>query len=333
MRYGIFILALLIVGAPVPKQKHRPAPPMPDHFVIARDTFWDIGPPFHYLELVFVRPTESGSSIERILLTPEEQECIEPAKVEVASASINKTPAAFFGTTNPCTIPEKAITRELKRRKHGLVFSGANVVLQIQCGAQLRQIESDILDRDIYLASPNTPEHTSWTMKVLEQIDQAIGEPVVDKPIFPALETPEGVQKPEPPPDSPTLSEVSDGRFDALFPETTIKASDVYRAAQILPSAPIVRLIGALDATPQVFSLPVYPRIAQAARVEGEVSFDFEIDQSGVPVKLQNSTGPVMLRNAVYVAVKSWKFPITTSGKQMKATFEFVLTCKPSNHR
>jgi TonB family protein len=332
MRYGVLILAIFIVGVPTPNQKHRSAPPMPDHFVIARDTFWDFGPPFDDLELIFVRPTEDGSSIERVRLTPSWNECIDPGKVEVAAASINKSPVALLGATNPCAIPEKELTRELKRRKHGLVFSGANVVLQVQCGDQLRQIKSDILDRDIYLASPDTPKHTSWTMKLLEQLDQAIGSRVVDRPIFPLNEKPEGVQHPESEPDSPTLQDVSKGKFDALFPGTTIKASEVYRAAQLLPPAPIVRLVGALDVPPEAFSLPAYPMIAQMTRTEGEVTFDFDIDHNGVPTNIRNDIGPTSLKSGVVSAIKSWKFPKDSAGRQVKVTFEFLLTCKPSNH-
>lgn len=330
MRCGVFILALFIVGAPAPNQKHTPVPPMPDHFVIARDTFWDFGPPFHYMELIFVRQTENGSSIERILLTPEGHECIQPAKVDVGFASINKSPVALLGGTNPCTIPEKELTRELKRRKHGLVFSGVNVVLQVQCGDHTRQIKSDILDRDIYAAAPNTPAHTSWTMKLLEQIDQAIGDRVVDKPAFPISEQARDVQQPEP--DSPTLRGVSEGKFDALFPGTGIKASEVYRSSQILPTAPSVRLIGALDVQPEVFSLPVYPAIARTTRTEGEVTFDFDIDQNGIPTNIGNDRGPAMLKSEVVSAIKSWKFPKDSAGRQIRVTFEFILTCKPNDH-
>ena len=332
MRYGVFILALFIVGAPAPNQKHRAAPPMPNHFVIARDSFFDFGPPFHYLELFFVGPTESGSSIERILLTPTGSECFQPAKVEAASVLIKKSPAALLGATNPCTIPEKELTDELKRRKHGLVFSGVNVVVQVQCGDQIRRIRSDILDRDIYAASPNTPEHTSWTMKLLEQLDQAVGNRVIDKPAFPLPENPDKAQLSGQETTSSGLRDVNEGKYDALFPGTSIKASEVYRAAQILPPSPIVRLIGALDVPPQVFSQPEYPILAQMVGVEGEVTFDFDIDPNGLPTKLRNDVGPVLLKGAVASAIKSWKFSKEASGQQIKATFEFILTCKPSEH-
>jgi hypothetical protein len=329
MRYGVFILALLIVGAPTPTQRHRSTQAVPDHFVIARDSFFDFGPPFHYLELFFVRPTETGSSIERILLTPTASECFQPAKVETASVLIKKTPAALLGGTNPCTIPEKELTDELKRRKHGLVFSGVNVVIQVQCGDQTRQVRSDILDRDIYAASPNTPEHTSWTMKLLEQLDKAIGNRVVDKPAFPLPESPDTAQQRGQEAPSPNLRDVNQGKYDVLFPGTDIKASEVYRAAQVLPPSPIVRLVGALDVPPQLFSQPEYPILAQMAGVEGEVTFDFDVDPNGVPTNLRNDVGPVLLKGAVASAIKSWKFSRDASGQKVRVSFGFILTCKP----
>src|ERR1700722_1014544 len=222
MRYGVLILALLIVGVPVPGQKHRPAPPMPDHFVIARDTFFDFGPPFHYLELFFIVPTTNGSSIKRILLTPQADACAEPATVESHSALIQESPAALLGSTNPCTIPERELTRELKRSKHHLVFSGANVVMQVQCGDQTRLIRSDILDRDLYAVAPNTPEHASWTMNLLARLDEAIGHMVMDRSIItiPKFEEPPKVES-----DSPILREVFEGKYDVLFPSTAYKPS------------------------------------------------------------------------------------------------------------
>ena len=72
----------------------------------------------------------------------------------------------------------------MKRCKKCLVFSGANIAMQVQCGSKTRVIRSDILDRDMFDPAANTPEHTSWTMKLLSQMDKAVGPGVMDRPIF-----------------------------------------------------------------------------------------------------------------------------------------------------
>ena len=133
---------------------------VPNRFVIARHTFVDFGPPLDFYELFIARSAATGTSIERISVTPPADVCFAPAKTEVASAALSEPPAELLGSTNPCTIPEKELQRELKRCKNCLVFSGAKVVMQVQCGTQARLIRSDILDRDMFDASSqNAPVH------------------------------------------------------------------------------------------------------------------------------------------------------------------------------
>jgi hypothetical protein len=329
MRYCVIILALLIVGAPVSNQKHRPAPPIPDHLVIARDTFFDFGPPFHYLELFFIGPNANGSSIERILLTPQVDACTQPATVEVNTASTSESPSALLGSTNPCTIPEKELTRELKRGKRHPVFSGANVVMQVQCGDQTRLIRADILDRDLYSAAPNTPDHTSWTIGLLGKLDQAIGHMGMERSII-------TISKFEEPPKadsgSPNLREVFDGKYDQLFSSTTDKPSAVYHEALALPPMPSVGLLEPLPIQPVVFALPEYPMIARAAGMQGSFVARFKIDADGAPFDVAIESGPALLQPTVKHFVTDWKFPKDSAGRQIQTTIVFSLNCKRADH-
>jgi hypothetical protein len=142
VRPALIVLFLLpvIAAAALPKD-HRAGPPVPDRFVIGRDTFFDFGPPFHYVELIFVNPDGDGTSIERAMLTAG-YKCTLAQKIQVAKARLKQSVADLFGATNPCTIPEKDLNRELKRRKHYLVFSGANISMLVLCGGQTRIIRS-----------------------------------------------------------------------------------------------------------------------------------------------------------------------------------------------
>jgi hypothetical protein len=124
MRQGTVAFFLLLTCG-LTLAGHTPAPPLPDRFTIGRDTFFDFGPPFHYVELLLVGPANEGTTIERVMLTPPGQACLVAAKVEVASATLKQSVASLFAGTNPCTIPGKDLNKELKRHKHHLVFSGA----------------------------------------------------------------------------------------------------------------------------------------------------------------------------------------------------------------
>jgi hypothetical protein len=130
VRSGIATCAFLILANCALAQGYSASPSPPNQFEIARRTFFDFGPPFDYYELFFVRPTSTGASIERITLTPPADQCTASAKLETASGSINESIENLLGKTNPCSIPEKELRRELKRCKKCLVFSGATVVIR-----------------------------------------------------------------------------------------------------------------------------------------------------------------------------------------------------------
>ncbi len=296
---------------------------MPDQFVIGRHTFIDVGPPNDFYELLFVQATPNGASVERIMLTPADA-CLQPAKVEVGSASLDESVSALLGKTNPCTIPEKQLRRELKRCKKCLVFSGANVGMQVRCGDQDRIIRSDILDRDMFDPDPNTPEHTSWTMQLLERLDKALGPGVWDKPMFQVADK---EKSPEAVPDSQVLQDLLSGKYDALFEGAPDKLADLYRAAQIRPPVPTVRLVSSSQIQPQESPLPLYPPIAKVAHVQGRVVFKVDIDASGGTTNFAVVSGHPLLVGSVEHAVSAWRFPKEAAGQQISGTIEFATNC------
>jgi len=324
VRSGIATCAFLILANCALAQGYSASPRPPNQFEIARRTFFDFGPPFDYYELFFVRPTSTGTSVERITLTPPADQCTASAKLETASGSINESIENLLGKTNPRSIPEKALRRELKRCKKCLVFSGATVVIQVQCGSQTRLIRADVLDKDMLDAAANTPPHTSWTMTLLEKLDHAVGPGVMDKPMFALL----GEEKAsEDHGDLMVVRDISLGKYDALFPGAPDKPSDLYRAAQIHPATPSVSLQRSAPFQPTVSNLPRYPAIARAARVEGAVSFKIKVDSNGNVKDVVFDSGPPLLRGSVKNAVSEWKFPEGAFNQQIEATINFALNC------
>lgn len=302
---------------------HKPAPPIPDRFVLGRDTFFDFGPPFHYLELLFVNPSGGGTSIERVMLTAG-YKCTLPPKIELARATMKQSVAELFGTTNPCTIPEKGLKRELKRRKHYLVFSGANVSMQVQCAGQTRIIRSDILDRDMFDPHAGTPEHTSWTMGILGQLDHALGPGVMDKPMITLPAEAGGSAQRS---DSPTFQEIAAGNYDSLFPETTDKPSQIYLSTKETIPAPTVSFVKSLPFTPILAPLPQYPAIARATGVEGTFTFTVDVQADGRTTNFAVENGAPFFRGAMEDASHGWMFPKQATGQRVVVTVEFALNC------
>jgi len=229
-----------------------------------------------------------------------------PAKVERVEGMLNESVPELLGETNPCTIPEKELHRERKRRKKCLVFSGANVAMQVHCGSRTRIIRSDILDRDTLDPTRKTPEHESWTMHLLARIDQAVGPGVLDRSLLPIADA---ETKGIPPAASKNLPEVASGKYDELFKSTPNKPSDLYRAAQVPTIVPTVRLLRITPIQPEAFGLPAYPPIAKLARIEGSVRFTFEVNEDGSAKDFSAQSGNPMLRPSVQDAVAHWEVP------------------------
>lgn len=324
MRRIAFLGIFLITCGPAFSQTRVSPVAAPAQFEIGRRTFFDFGPPFNYYDLFIVRATASGTSVERISLTPPGGSCIQPAKLDVASASLGESISDILGKTSPCTIPEKELRRELKRCKKCLVFSGANVAMQVQCGTQTRVIRSDILDRDMFDPAANTPEHTEWTMRLLQRLDRAVGPGVMEKPVF---LTPGAAETPGKITDVEVLRDLTAGNYDALFPGAAEKASDLYRASQIRPMLPSVRLMNIGPLEPEVFVAPEYSPIAKLAHIEGAVSFTIDTDFDGRVKNLNFESGAPALQESVRKVSNEWKFPQNPSALQIHAVIEFSLNC------
>ncbi len=330
MRFGLLLCIIVALYIPTWPRRHKIAPPMPDQFVIGRQTFFDFGPPFDYYDLYIVRPRLTGSSIQRISLTPPGAFCRSMSKVEVKSAYLPYPPAALLGPINPCSIPEKELRREIKRCKHCLVFSGANVSMQIRCGDQTRTVRSNILDRDMFDPHENTPRETSWTLELLARLDQPLGPTAVDKSAllsqlaYPGASSAKGA-------DSTVMADLKSGKFDGLFAGAPDKPSQLYAQAEAAPPpAPSITLVSSSLPT-EVYVAPNYPVIAQAAHVEGRITFTIEVDSKGIPGKATLVSGSKLLFPSVDAAVSHWRFAAPAFNQQIKVTLNYALNCPTSS--
>ena len=296
---------------------------MPGGFLIARHTFIDVGPPNDFYEIISVRGTSTGTAVERVTLTPAGDACIQRPTVEVAVSSIPDPVGVLLEGRNPCAIPDKSLRKELKRRKHGLVFSGAEISMHVQCGRKERIIRADILDRDMFDPKAATPENTSWTMRLLTRLDKAFPSGIWDRPVFGGSTEPTRAAAPN----AESARALESGEYDHLFAGAPDRLSDLYRASQIPPPAPDVRIRASAPFQPDNFVLPGYPPIARLARIEGVVVVTFHVDANGGVTDTQFESGHPMLRPTVTKAVGEWKFPKEAADHQIKATIDFKTNC------
>lgn len=326
MQRGLLLCAIVVLCSPAWSRKRQVVPPMPDHFVIGRQTFFDFGPPFDFYDLYVVRPSATGSSVQRISLTPPGALCRSMSRVEVKSAYLPDPPAVLLGSTNPCSISGKELLREIKRCKHCLVFSGANVTMQVPCGDQTRIIRASILDRDMFDPQANTPHETSWTMGLLARLDQSLGRAEVDKSTLFQLTAPDtsSVKGGDP----AVMADLKSGNFDYLFVGAPNKPSQLYAQAEAPPPpVPSVTLVSSSLFPPEVYVAPNYPVIAQLAHIEGKITFTIQVDSKGIPGKATLLSGSKFLFSTVNAAVAQWKFAEPSFNQQIRITLNYALNC------
>jgi hypothetical protein len=292
--------------------------------VIARNSFIDVGPPFNYYDLTFLRSEGEKTDVERISLTPPADTCYPRAEIRVAHLSLDEPLSHVLEGMNPCTIPEKELKAELKRRNKGLVFSGMNVSMQVECTGGARIIHADILDRDIFDEHPTTPRYTAWSRALFEKLDQVTGDHPWDKPIFPVSEAaPTAV----PTTQSRAMQAIADGEFDQIFSDAPDRPSVLYHLAQNIPRQPFIELTSSEPVRPTAYVDPIYPPIAKAARVHGTVEFHLTVGTNGAATETAIDSGPVMLRQAVSNAMAQWQFSTDDSGKVVHGSIRLGLNC------
>lgn len=322
LRYSFIFLLATAPSVLLHGQKPNRNQQLPESFAIGRDSYFDFGPPFNYYEIILVSTSSDGVSLQRALLTPRAA-CISPAKLEIENRELKTSMSDLLEGQNPCLIPEKDLRRERKRCKHCMNFSGVDVTMEIHCGEKSRVIRSDILDADLYDKSTKTPKYTSWTMRLLNEIDKALGPGVAEKPVF-------DLGGPEKEPGSTSTDsfarDLESGKYDHLFQGAQNKVSEIAIESHKPLTETTIELKN-FEVEPIQAALPQCPPIAKAANVEGLVEFSVTIDDDGRPSSIQFQAVHPMLRAAVENAVKTWRFPTSASGKTANFNMIFKTNC------
>ncbi len=300
------------------------AAPEPQQLIIAESSFWDFGSAMNSYDLYIVRSIPIGISIARISITPAGWVCNARPEVRSKSKAMRLTMASLLSPINPCAIPKKKFSREVKRPGNMPIFSGAHILMQAQCGSFNRIFTSNILDRDMFDQHPNTPRYTSWTMMLLGKIESGLGPGPMDRPIFsvPGIHAPRHM----PMIYTPILRDIGIGKYDSLFRPD--KISNLYhQAIQPPPPPPQVKLISSIPSMPIVFVKPQYPPIAVMARVEGIVRIKIAVERDGHTGKIFFESGPHMMQGTVAQAVRGWKFGKSALDHKVEVEISFKLHC------
>jgi TonB family protein len=316
------LIASLLFCCPTFAQDKSNSAGLLQGFEVSLHTYFDFGPPFDFYQLYSVRPTVSGTFVERITLTPTVNQCLDAGTAKVESGTMTTPLEELLAGVSPCSISEKKLRREVKRCKHCLVFSGAEITMRVKCGSRMRIINVRVLDRDWFDRNARTPENTSWSMALLERLDHAVGSSVMNTPVFDVGDGNSHV--------SQSFDEVAQdlerGVYDPLFSDS--KISDLYRTIlETRPSTPSVTFNGSIPFQSDALSLPAYPPIARAANIEGLVIIKGRVREDGQTTSVEVVSGHPLLASAVVSEANRWKFSPSHANEDFHASVEFKLNC------
>ena len=306
MSRGIFVLCLLLSLDTTIAAQDVAKPVEASGFAVGVDTFFDFGPPFHYYEIFVATPLQEGTKIGKFTLTPPADKCYAPAKVEYLENVTTLSTKDLLAGVDACSISEKALKSEQKRKHKELNFSGATISLQISCGGATRTIQTRVLERDWFLAHPGTPKNTSWTLTLLQKLRNLTGPGAMEKPAFHMTEP---IPRAPLSADAATVERLNSGQYDSLFPGSTTKASEIYRASLVSLPEPTVSLVSSTPIEPVQFTLPVYPPLGRLTAQEAQPSAIVQVDPEGNVSAVEIYMGYKLFEGSVRDAVKDWKFP------------------------
>ncbi len=315
----MFLFAYIFAAA-----QQKPAT-FPSEIVISQHTFFDFGPPFDYYEVITVDRTRTGLSVERVLVTPAGDECIQQPTVEVQTGTLHGTMAELFENENPCEIPDNVLDAESSRCKNCMRLSGADVTLHVGCEKRDRQLRMDILDRDMFDRAPKTPQYTSLTMRIMTKLNQALGPGVMEKPAFAAI-TPNFHASSSNLRETMIVRELMKGKFDNFFDSKPL-ISELAHESKETKSPTSVEFIEFSPFNPTSVELPTYPPIAEMSHVQGDVTVRFDVSQEGKAENLAFVKGSKLLESTMATAIAKWRFPAVASGHEEQATINFQMNC------
>jgi len=317
----VFILSCLCVS--VLAQKRTEPIPFPDQFVVGHYTYFDNGPAI-FEEIYIIRTTEHGNSIEKITMSPSHSSCWQPPTLESSTATTTEPIEELLQHKNPCTIPEKELTKKKKKCKHCQAYSFATTAMQVKCGTKTQLIPSFIYEDYWFDKSFKAPEITAWSMELVNHLNKLTGSDVMQKPIF---NIDDGSGNKTAPLDSTTKEDLLNGRFDELF-SSNYKPSIIYRDSLSQYEPPSTAWVSFPDIKPIQTTSPVFPAIAKAARMEGKVEIEFEVNSEGNVINIKTISAHPYFEKAVREAINKWKYSKDAYGQHIKTTFEFKLNCE-----
>jgi len=316
------------------------SPEIPSEITIVSEVHWDFGPPFWDMELLNIQRENADVVVRLVEIQPFENRCVRTKIVKVAEKRLpNTTMTTFVSGKNPCAVTAQELERARRRRPHELVLTSFGQGIVATCGSERRKLA--LLPIQMF-SSPGSGKTSDvqglWNL-LKDTATIAFGKDGVfeEQRIFSAGI--EGSDWEAQQAGRLVVPELNSGRYDdALSPDCDAKGRNCKNRTfkeilsdyvePRLPVNPIPTLRNAAEFQFDGYVTPIYPPIAQAAGISGQVEVSFTVSPTtGEVTTAEAVSGHPMLKGAAAEAVKRWRLDPMSSSRTQKAVFDFTLKC------
>jgi TonB family protein len=315
---------------------HATEHPGPSKFYIVSQFFSDDGPSFYY-RVLDVKSDGPNTLVRYIRVAPINAYCLTGHTVQAKDFRLaDRTPAQLVSHGNPCAIDPKMLPAIFDKYKQGgSSFETMSFSVVAECGGS-----------SVAFAIPNDESLNFKKLKsqypAIARLFDMLSE--VTKPLFkddPFLDRTEEDDLALQRAGAAVVPELESGRFDIDFSgsfgghfsfRSVLKDYRGPVTKSEVDRRPVPQLLNSQTYRFSHYEPVVYPALALAARVQGNVDLQLTTDPATGEVQDASAiSGQALLRSAAVDAARHWRFEGNPANSPtIHATIEFSFRCQPT---
>lgn len=319
--FCLCFLSLITILPYVRVQSKNPSAHL-DHFYIVATAISDASP-FWYKYMLDVRPTTGGTTIRYVRIAPLDLLCGDVTVKAVETKLTGTTPMKLVGSNDPCALAMETAHQSIDKPKvMESMFESITFSVVASCGGEERVFELPFREEvDFKRLKKEDPRLANLWDLYSHVRKAAFGSNAVFYEISEARDS-ELQQFGD-----SLVPELLTGKYDMGFSEFCARPP-LLRNPDCDPNPTRTLLHGFRpglklpDRTPQLenpeqyhfirYVAPVYPMIAQRARIESKINLEVVIDKdTGKTLKADVLSGHPLLNQSAIVAALQWQFDLS----------------------
>jgi TonB family protein len=278
------------------------------HFYIVSHVVSDAGP-FWYEYILDVNPTDEGALVRKIRIAPLNSYCTTPITVKAAERIISDMNPESLAGVSLCSLNEGAVASAVKtagKRGNGSINDTVGFTIVAKCGRTNKVFDLPLEQAiDFEWLQKNEP-----SVAELYSLSGNISKRAFGKG-FSFYDVSSDQNKAFQELGARIVPDLKRGKYDRGFARTYRLSAivDDYIGIVEHEEATYIELSNPPDLHFAKYAAPTFPRLAEMARIQGEVRIKITIDASTGGVRdVEATSGHPLLKDAAIAAARQWQF-------------------------